>query len=112
MLVGVLFGGVFAGSPAWAQVEPAVLHERDTHLGPVERELARRLKRVLADEQNEVFDLLRRDTPERLDDVVPAAAEHAQRYADAALADLDAAALSGAATGFVCPSGSPGSPPD
>jgi cell division septum initiation protein DivIVA len=76
--------------------DAAVLHERDTHLGPVERELGRRLKRVLADEQNEVFDLLRRDTPERLDDVVPAAAEHAQRYADAALADLDAAALSGA----------------
>jgi len=88
-----------------AEVEPddldpdaAVLHERDTHLGPVERELGRRLKRVLADEQNQVFDLLRRDQPEGLDDVVPPAAEHAQRYAKAALADLDVAALSGAAS--------------
>ena len=78
--------------------DAAVLHDRDTHLGPVERELGRRLKRVLADEQNEVFDLLRRDKPMGLDDVVPAAGEHAQRYAAAALADLDVAALSGAAS--------------
>jgi DivIVA domain-containing protein len=78
--------------------DDAVLHERDTHLSPVERELGRRLKRVLADEQNEVFDLLRRDQPTGLDDVVPAAGEHARRYAAAALPDLDLAALSGAAS--------------
>ncbi|MGH9231335.1 MAG: hypothetical protein ACRD07_21845, partial [Acidimicrobiales bacterium] len=78
--------------------DAVVLHDRDAHLGPVERELGRRLKRVLADEQNEVFDLLRRDIPAGLDDVVPAADEHAQRYAAAALADLDVAALSGAAS--------------
>jgi DivIVA domain-containing protein len=78
--------------------DAAVLHDRDTHLGPVERELGRRLKRVLADEQNEVFDLLRRDKPAGVDDVVPAADEHARRYAAAALADLDVAALSGAAS--------------
>ena len=78
--------------------DAAVLHDRDNHLGPVERELGRRLKRVLADDQNEVFDLLRRDHPASLDDVVPAAAEHAQRYAAAALPDLDVAALSGAAS--------------
>ena len=83
-----------------AELDPdaAVLRDRDTHLGPVERELGRRLKRVLADEQNEVFDLLRRDRPATLDDVVPAAAEHGQRYAAAALPDLDVAALSGAAS--------------
>jgi DivIVA domain-containing protein len=78
--------------------DAAVLHERDAHLGPVERELGRRLKRVLADEQNEVFDKLRRDQPQSLADVVPAAAEHVERYARAALADLDVAALSGAAS--------------
>jgi DivIVA domain-containing protein len=78
--------------------DAAVLHDRDTHLGPVERELGRRLKRVLADEQNEVFDLLRRDQPAGLDDVVPAAEEHVRRYATAALSDLDVAALSGAAS--------------
>jgi DivIVA domain-containing protein len=78
--------------------DAAVLHDRDTHLGPVERDLGRRLKRVLADEQNEVFDLLRRDKPAGLDDVVPAAHEHVRRYAAAALPDLDLAALSGAAS--------------
>jgi hypothetical protein len=78
--------------------DAAVLHERDTHLGPVEHELGRRLKRVLADEQNEVFDLLRRDQPAGLDDVVPTAGEHVRRYAAAALPDLDLAALSGAAS--------------
>ena len=78
--------------------DAALLHDRDTHLGPVERELGRRLKRVLADEQNEVFDLLRRDQPAGLDDVVPAAQEHVRRYATAALPDLDVAALSGAAS--------------
>jgi DivIVA domain-containing protein len=79
--------------------DAALLQDRDTHLEPVERELGRRLKRVLADEQNEVFDMLRRDANlNGLDDVVPAADEHAQRYAAAALADLDVAALSGAAS--------------
>jgi DivIVA domain-containing protein len=78
--------------------DAAVLHERDTHLGPVERDLGRRLKRVLADEQNEVFDLLRRDQRAGLDDVVPATHEHVRRYAAAALPDLDLAAVSGAAS--------------
>jgi DivIVA domain-containing protein len=78
--------------------DAAVLHDRDTHLGPVERELGRRLKRVLADEQNEVFDLLRRDQSAGLDEVVPAAEEHVKRYAAAAMPDLDVAALSGAAS--------------
>jgi DivIVA domain-containing protein len=78
--------------------DEAMLHDRDTHLGPVERELGRRLKRVLADEQNEVFDRLRRDPLAGLDDVLPAAGEHVRRYAAAALPDLDVAALSGAAS--------------
>ena len=78
--------------------DAAVLHERDAHLEPIERELGRRLKRVLADEQNEVFDMLRRDKAAGLDDVVPSADEHAQRYAAAALAELDVAAVSGAAS--------------
>jgi DivIVA domain-containing protein len=78
--------------------DAAVLDARDEDLEPVERELGRRLKRVLADEQNEVFDLLRRDRPASLDDVVPGAVEHARRYAAAALPDLDAAASAGAAS--------------
>jgi cell division septum initiation protein DivIVA len=98
--VAVAAGGDEDANAEAEQLDPdaAVLHDRDTHLGPVERELGRRLKRVLADEQNEVFDLLRRDRPASIDDVVPAAAEHAHRYAAAALPDLDVAAVSGAAS--------------
>jgi cell division septum initiation protein DivIVA len=98
--VAVAAGGDDDADAEAEQLDPdaAVLHDRDTHLGPVERELGRRLKRVLADEQNEVFDLLRRDRPASVDDVVPVAAEHAQRYAAAALPDLDVAAASGAAS--------------
>ena len=76
-----------------------LLRQRDSALEPVERELGRRLKRVLADEQNEVFDLLRRVANlSGLDDVVPVSTEHARRYAKAALAELDAAARCGAAS--------------
>jgi cell division septum initiation protein DivIVA len=75
-----------------------VLAARDETLEPVERDLGRRLKRVLADEQNEVFDLLRRDKPVSVDDVVPGPTEHAHRYASAALADLGTAATHGAAS--------------
>jgi cell division septum initiation protein DivIVA len=75
-----------------------VLAARDETLEQVERDLGRRLKRVLADEQNEVFDLLRRDKPVSIDDVVPGPTEHAHRYANAALADLGTAATHGAAS--------------
>ena len=46
--------------------------ERDDALAPIDKELARRLKRALADEQNEVLDLLRRVKPKGVDDVLPA----------------------------------------
>ena len=75
-----------------------VLAARDETLEPLERDLGRRLKRVLADELNEVFDLLRRDRPVSIADVVPGPAEHAHRYASAALADLGTAATHGAAS--------------
>ncbi|MGH9112451.1 MAG: hypothetical protein ACRDZN_09190, partial [Acidimicrobiales bacterium] len=81
-----------------ADPDAEVLAARDVALEPVERDLGRRLKRVLADEQNEVFDLLRRDHPASIDDVVPDPGEHAQRYASAALADLETAATHGAAS--------------
>jgi DivIVA domain-containing protein len=72
------------------------LRDRDAVLAGVERELGRRLKRVLADEQNEVLDLLRRGRTLEFDDVVPAPDEHADRYAIAATPDLDLAAEHGA----------------
>ena len=57
--------------------EVVVLRERDAVLATVERELGRRLKRVLADEQNEVLDLLRRGRSVTFAEVVPAGDEHA-----------------------------------
>jgi cell division septum initiation protein DivIVA len=74
-----------------------VLVTRDDMLAGVERDLGRRLKRVLADEQNEVLDMLRRGGTIEFDDVVPAADEHADRFAIVAMSDLDAAAAHGAA---------------
>ena len=59
----------------------------------------RKLKRVLADEQNEVLDRLRQREPVRLvDALVPSAVEQAARYADAITAELIAAAEAGAAS--------------
>jgi hypothetical protein len=78
--------------------EVALLRDRDTVLAGVERELGRRLKRVLADEQNEVLDLLRRGRSVAFADVVPPGDEHADRFAIAAGPDLDTAAAHGAAS--------------
>ncbi|HKY67175.1 MAG TPA: hypothetical protein VJM49_12425, partial [Acidimicrobiales bacterium] len=72
------------------------LRTRDDALGSVEREMGKRLKRILADEQNEVLDTLRRGGTVDLADVLPEADEHADRYAIAIGADLDAAAGHGA----------------
>jgi hypothetical protein len=60
---------------AEAAVDPATraLQDRDTVLAAVERELGRKLKRVLADEQNEVLDTLRRGGTVEFAEVVPAA---------------------------------------
>jgi hypothetical protein len=80
-------------------VDPAtrLLRTRDTQLAAVERELGRKLKRVLADEQNEVLDRLRRGGTVVLADVVPPADEHVDQFAIAATAHLEAAAGQGAA---------------
>ena len=70
---------------------------RDAARQEVERQLARRLKRVLADEQNETLDLLRRTKGEpSADEVLPADADHHERYRAAALEDLAAAERVGA----------------
>ncbi|HKE74608.1 MAG TPA: DivIVA domain-containing protein [Acidimicrobiales bacterium] len=90
------------GDEAEAEAEPVspeaqALLDRDAALAPIEREMGRRLKRVLADEQNEVLDLLRRGRSVTFADVVPEADEHADRFAIAASGDLDTAADQGAA---------------
>ncbi len=58
---------------------------------------AKKLKRILADEQNEVLDALRSREPVRaLDDLLPERAEHLGRYRDAIVDDLLSAASAGA----------------
>ena len=61
---------------------------------------SRKLKRVLADEQNELLDLLRRKEPVRtLDDLLPWEADQSARYSAAVEKDLVAAAVAGAQGG-------------
>jgi hypothetical protein len=73
-----------------------LLRQRDQALSTIEHDMARLLKRALADEQNEMLDLLRRAKPSSADDLLPSMADHAERYADAARDELEAAANCGA----------------
>ena len=72
---------------------------RDAALTPLIVAAARRTKRVLADEQNELLHLLRR-APKlgSIDDLLPSAAEQRGRYATAMTDELHSAALAGAAS--------------
>ena len=73
--------------------------QRDATLVPLIVASGRRLKRVLADEQNEVLDRLRQREPvHSVDALVPSAVEQAARYTDAITAELIAAAEAGAAS--------------
>lgn len=80
------------GPPA----ETTPFTERDAALEPVDKELGRRLKRALADEQNEVLDLLRRAKPKGVDDLLPDPDDHAGRWAVVSSATLADAATAGA----------------
>ncbi len=74
-----------------------LLDRRDATTDEIERQFARRLKRVLSDEQNEALDRLRRTrgTP-TAEGVLLGEAEHLDRYRVAALEDLQAAERAGA----------------
>ncbi|MBV9951393.1 MAG: DivIVA domain-containing protein [Acidimicrobiia bacterium] len=76
----------------------SLLERRDAITDEIERSLAKRLKRVLADEQNAVLDAVRRarkvPAPE---DVIPDPPEHEGSFATAAIEDLTAAAAAGVA---------------
>ena len=74
----------------------APFRARDEALHAMDKELSRRLKRSLADEQNEVLDLLRRTKPKGVDDLLPSADDHAARWADTAAPGLAEAAEAGA----------------
>jgi DivIVA domain-containing protein len=72
---------------------------RDAALVPLIVASARKLKRVLADEQNDVLDRLRRSEPvQQLDDLVPPADQQVDRYADAIAGELTAAVTAGGAS--------------
>ncbi|NND76544.1 MAG: DivIVA domain-containing protein [Ilumatobacter sp.] len=78
--------------------EPTPFEVRDEELTPLIVASAKKMKRVLADEQNEVLDALRRnDAVSDLDMLLPWASEHANRYRNAILEELVAAASSGGA---------------
>ncbi len=79
--------------------EPGPFVERAQAVAHSEKELGRALKRALADEQNEVLDLLRRAKPTGADDLLPAQDLHVARWAAAAAESLGTAARAGADTG-------------
>jgi DivIVA domain-containing protein len=77
--------------------EDQIFADRDEALVPLIVSAARKLKRVLADEQNDVLDALRRATSiDRIDVLLPSEAEQSTRYLTAVTDDLRAAADVGA----------------
>ncbi len=94
---------VFAASPVAPEVvedtDDSPFGRRDAELTPLIVAGARKLKRVLADEQNDVLHILRRNESVRgLDVLLPTEAEHTLRYAAAVEGELRTAALAGAAS--------------
>jgi len=76
---------------------PTPFELRDEALAPVIALMSRRLKRILADEQNEVLDILRGKLPVKtLDAIVGPKVDHSARLIEALEASLKAAALAGA----------------
>lgn len=75
----------------------AVVAARNEQLAPVELAVARRLKRALADEQNEVLDRLRRKNPTlELDALVGSPDDHAAPYDRAVRDEIAVAVAAGA----------------
>ncbi|HVE17622.1 MAG TPA: DivIVA domain-containing protein [Ilumatobacteraceae bacterium] len=94
---------VFQASPEAPVVEESlddtVFGQRDASLTPIIVASARKLKRVLADEQNEILHTLRRTEPvSTIDTMLPWESEQASRYASAITSELEKAALIGAAS--------------
>jgi len=83
--------------PVVPVVDPARFEERNEELSPVVVAMARKLKRVLADEQNTVLGNVRaKRSSLDIDAVLGTEAEHSARYADAVAEDSMAAASAGA----------------
>lgn len=76
---------------------PTPFERRDEALAPVIAAMSRRFKRALADEQNEVLDILRGKLPVKtLDAIVGPKVDHSERLIEALEASLKAAASAGA----------------
>lgn len=94
---------VFQPSPAAPaaviEYDDSAFGRRDAELTPLIVAGARKLKRVLADEQNDVLHALRSAKLVRtLDDLLPGSDEHVHRYAAAIHSELLKAAKAGAAS--------------
>ena len=92
-----------AGTEHVSEAEPEVADtpfaRRDEALVPMILAIGRKLKRALADEQNDVLDVLRRkELVTTLDAIVPAEAEHGERYRAVIDAEIVDAAMAGAAS--------------
>ena len=92
---------VFQASPsaptATHDYTDTVFGRRDAELTPLIVSSARKLKRVLADEQNEVLHVLRGAKPvHALTDLLPPEGEHVGHYASAIESELAHAAVAGA----------------
>jgi DivIVA domain-containing protein len=82
-----------------AEVEDTPFAARDAALTPLIVAAGRKLKRVLADEQNGVLDTLRRKEPvQQVDALVPSASEQAERYAESITTEVIAAVEAAAAS--------------
>ena len=83
--------------PVVPVIDPARFEERNEELSPVVVAMARKLKRVLADEQNTVLGHVRgKRSSLDIDAVLGTEAEHSARYATAVAEDSMAAASAGA----------------
>ena len=81
------------------ELDDSPFGRRDAALTPLIVAAARKMKRVLADEQNDVLHSLRGAKPVRsLDELLPELAEHVLRYASAIDAELRESAVAGAAS--------------
>lgn len=91
--------------PAGEAFEDTPFGRRDAELTPIIVAIGRKVKRVLADEQNEVLHTLRRSkSAVTFAELLPAEAEHIGRYATAMNPELEKAAVAGAVS--VDPDGS------
>lgn len=85
-------------APATAPVDPALFEARSEALAALVTQMSRKLKRVLADEQNTVLAHLRQKRSSlEIDAIFGTAAEHAARYVAAIADETMSAASSGAA---------------